>query len=196
MSRYTMHVPSNRSSPPRHPARARSGTLDGIWGRQAERWAVVIYSEVARATTFKIYLPRWRGRPNRRRRRLPQRARVGQTAWSCEDEAPLRRLISRSWGFGYRVVWVGRRPRGLERWRVLPNLLLTDIILPGGMRGTTWRRSSRHAPRLGRALHVRAPADAIVHDGASTRASTLGKPFTPEALRVEVRTVLDSHSRT
>jgi PAS domain S-box-containing protein len=164
---------------------------------------VLVYSEVNRGTTFKIYLPQVAGPargPGATPAALPLRG-GHETVLVVEDEAPLRRLVARVLGdLGYRVVVAGSGPEALELLEEMespPDLLLTDVILPGGMQGNELARvfldALPHLPVLYMSGH---PKDAIVHSGRLDEGvEFLAKPFAPETLGVKVRQVLDSHAR-
>ena len=166
---------------------------------------VNVYSEIGKGTTFKIYLPSVEGGP--------EPAAVGSrtvhltsTAGSenvlvVEDEAPLRRLVARVLGsLGYKVFVAGSGPEALELLDDLerpPDLLLTDVVLPGGMLGNevaaAFRRRIPDLAVLFVSGHAR---DAIVHSGhLDEGVEFLAKPFTPESLAAKVREVLDAHRR-
>jgi nitrogen-specific signal transduction histidine kinase/CheY-like chemotaxis protein len=164
---------------------------------------VVVYSEVDEGTTFRVYLPRVAG-PAQPPEEAPTAGapRGGdETVLVVEDEAPLRRLVARVLGeLGYRVVVAGSGPEALEVLEEMespPDLLLTDIVLPGGMRGNELAKVFLDTlPGLAVLYMSGHPQDAIA-DGSrlDKGVNFLGKPFTPEALAVEVRKVLDSVSR-
>ncbi len=163
---------------------------------------VVAYSEVDKGTTMKIYLPT-----------VPEEAESiesvslseeGLTGAGTEsvlvvdDEAPLRRLVARVLGeSGYQVFVAGSGREALELledMQHLPDLLITDVILPGEVQGDDLaaRFSSRcpGLPVLYMSGHSR---DAIVHSGRLDEGvHFLSKPFTPQRLSLTVRQVLDS----
>jgi two-component system cell cycle sensor histidine kinase/response regulator CckA len=166
---------------------------------------VSAYSEVGRGSTFKVYLPRVPGPIGP----MAERAAVApvltvrgtETVLLVEDEAPLRRLVARVLGgFGYQVFVAGSGPEALELLEDLerpPDLLLTDVVLPGGMQGNDVAAAFvRRIPGLP-VLYVSGHArDAIVHSGRLDEGvNFLAKPFAPEALAIKVREVLDANNR-
>lgn len=164
-----------------------------------------VYSEVGKGTTFKIYLPRVdepSGVGVEVQEVTVARASGGtETVLVVEDEAPLRRLVARVLGgLGYQVFVAGSGPEALELLEDLdepPDLLLTDVVLPGGMQGNDVAAAfTARLPDLP-VLYVSGHArDAIVHSGRLDEGvNFLGKPFTPESLGAKVREVLDTKIR-
>ena len=122
----------------------------------------------------------------------------GETVLVVEDEAPLRRLVARVLGgLGYKVFVAGSGPEALELLDDLehpPDMLLTDVVLPGGMQGNdvaaSFLKRVPGLPVLYMSGHAR---DAIVHSGRlDDGVNFIGKPFTPESLAAKIREVLDS----
>jgi CheY-like chemotaxis protein len=100
-----------------------------------------IYSEVAQGTTINLYLPRYFGdekevTPGERAEALPRAE--NEVVLVVEDDADLRTLIVRMLKMlGYGVY---EASSGAVALAVLPtlsrvDLLLTDVVLPGGMGG-------------------------------------------------------------
>ncbi len=163
------------------------------------RGNVFVYSELGHGTTFKIYLPRVAERCAPERTALPHvPARGGrETVLVVEDESSLRILIERVLeGAGYQVVTFGSADAAadaLDSARVIPDLLLTDIVLPGSLQGKDLAdRALAQMPEL-RVLYISGyTRNAIVHAGRLDEGvNFLEKPFTPEALARAVRQVLD-----
>jgi PAS domain S-box-containing protein len=165
--------------------------------------SVSVYSEPGKGTSFKIYLPRTMAS---RRVESPVTLggplkRGGETILVVEDEVAVRSLVARVLGeLGYRVYEAGT---GAEALQVLADigcrldLLLTDLVLSGGMQGKDVVRALQSSlpdlPALYMSGYTR---NAIVHAGRLDEGvNFLEKPFTPEALANAVRRVLDkAHS--
>jgi len=164
---------------------------------------VNVYSEPGEGSTFKIYLPRV---PEPAPVTVPAETDIrgarptggGETVLVVEDEAPLRRLVARVLGgLGYKVFVAGSGPEALELLDDLehpPDMLLTDVVLPGGMQGNdvaaAFLKRVPGLPVLYMSGHAR---DAIVHSGRLDEGvNFIGKPFTPESLAAKIREVLDS----
>ena len=162
--------------------------------------SISIYSEPGKGTTFKIYLPRAET-PARAEGVLPISAplslRGDETILLVEDEVALRKLASRILSeLGYVVLSAGTAAEALKVLAEAshePDLLLTDLVLPGGTQGKDLALellSTRPGlPVLFMSGYTR---NAIVHAGRLDEGvNFLEKPFTPEALARMVRTVLD-----
>ena len=162
-----------------------------------------VYSDLGEGTTFKVYLPHVQ-RPSGVVDSEADSAgsvRGDETVLVVEDEDPLRRLIARVLrNLGYQVVVAGSGPEALEMLEVLdhpPDLLLTDVILPGGLQGNELAdRAREQLPRLA-VLYISGDTrDAIVHSGRLDEGvEFLAKPFTPESLATKVREVLTHRGR-
>ena len=113
--------------------------LSMIYGfaRQSEGYAK-IYSELGQGTTFKLYLPRYRGDAGDDDA-LPEingahSAEIGETILVVEDEPVVRGLVVELLtDLGYRTLEASDGPKGLEmlQSRHKIDLLITDIGLPG-----------------------------------------------------------------
>jgi signal transduction histidine kinase len=163
---------------------------------------VLAYSEVDKGTTLKIYLPRTTGSADAVVSKVApvvSPGRGGETVLVVEDEPPLRRLVARVLGEGgYRVFVAGTGPEALELLEDMeepPDLLITDVVLPGGLQGNELASAFvAKVPDLPVLYMSGHPRDAIVHAGRlDDGVAFLGKPFTPQGLAYKVREVLDSH---
>jgi CheY-like chemotaxis protein len=113
-----------------------------------------------------------------------------------EDEAMLRRVVVRTLGgAGYEVIEAKDSAAAIELCQagiVKPDLILTDIVLPG-LRGPDL--ISRLAPSWPNAKVIYTSgyaADIALHRNVIASAdSFLGKPFTPSELLEKVRIVLE-----
>jgi CheY-like chemotaxis protein len=165
--------------------------------------SISVYSEPGRGTTFKIYLPRASAPVELETLATSEAAstRGDEAILVVEDEVSLRSLIARVLGsLGYRVMTAGTGAEALQIAREADcrlDLLLTDVVLPGGMQGTDLARdlltSMPDLPVLYMSGYAR---DAIVHAGRLDQGvNFLEKPFTPDALATMVRTVLNGDRR-
>jgi signal transduction histidine kinase/CHASE3 domain sensor protein/FixJ family two-component response regulator len=166
---------------------------------------VKVYSEPGQGTTVRLYLPRAIGAV------LPPPSRVGApaelprgsaTVLLVEDEASVREVtgaILRE--LGYRVLEAGDGPEALRVFgenAAKVDLLLADVILPGGMKGSeVAQRLTEIAPGL-RTLFISGYTEnAIVHHGRlDDGVHLIGKPFSREALAMKVAEVLGTASAT
>lgn len=159
-------------------------------------WA---YSELGHGTTFKIYLPRVAGTPEKAAlRTTPAPLAVGsETVLVVEDQAEVRRLTTRVLeARGYTVLAAesgGEAAQLAGRYLKRIDLLLTDVVMPGvngrelALRLVAGRRDLK-------VLFVSGyTGEAIRQHGLlEMGAAFLQKPFTPEVLARKVREVLDS----
>ena len=156
-----------------------------------------LYSELAKGTTFKVYLPAIDSLPEDIGKVAPAEptARGAGTVLVVEDDEQLRRLTHRALAnAGYVVLEADRGRTALEvarRHAGTIDLLLTDIVMPdtNGRKLAETLRAARPGMRV---LYMSGyPDRAIVSHGmlAPTDAY-LSKPFTTEAIARKVREVL------
>jgi DNA-binding NtrC family response regulator len=158
-----------------------------------------VYSELGRGTTFKVYLPQTdeAAEPIRREPVASEPARGSETVLLVEDDDLVRGLAPRTLTEnGYSVL---EAANGEEATRVCQRrggpiqLLLTDVVLPGGMSGRDIAdRVTALRPET-KVLYMSGYTDnAIVHHGVMEPGiAFIGKPFTPTALLNKLRRVLD-----
>ncbi len=162
---------------------------------------VWVYSEPGRGTTFKIYLPRVT-EPAEALHPVGAGAEVqggSETILVVEDQADVRTVVRKVLErCGYSILEADRPSAALalaDAARALPDLLITDVVMP-----------ELNGRELARQLEARWPGlkvlylsgytdDAIVRHGVlESGVSFLQKPFTPDTLARKVRQVLDSRS--
>ena len=123
----------------------------------------------------------------------------GETVLVVEDDPELRTLAVTLLGnLGYQVMEAGTGAAALEELRSTTgvNLLLTDVVLPGGMNGRELAAEvERRAPGI-RVLYMSGYTEnAIMHHGRlDADAELLQKPFRRADLARAVRKVLDGRS--
>jgi len=167
---------------------------------------VRIYSEPGVGTNVKIYLPRARpGIEAEPERRVEPAAMSGdEKILVVEDHEDLRHyIVGILTDLGYEVVATADGPSAIETIAKRPDLdlLLTDVVLPGGMNG---RQIATEALRLRPGLKILFMTgythNAIVHDGRlDPGVALISKPFTYDQLGAKVRSELDGlpgHRRT
>jgi len=117
-------------------------TVFGIM-QQHHGW-IEVESEVGRGTTFHLYLPQL-ARPSASvpvmepaQSALPARGR-GELVLLVEDEAAVQQIVMQALGrYGYRVLQASNGAEALKIWagrKAEIALLLTDLIMPGGISG-------------------------------------------------------------
>ncbi|WP_324749140.1 ATP-binding protein [Sphingomonas sp. LY54] len=162
---------------------------------------VRIYSELSVGTCVKIYLPRTglEAVPAEANVRQDPAAFSGdETILVVEDQEELRKYIVGILSeLGYQVVGSATGSDALKVIAERPDLdlLLTDVVLPGGMNG---RELSVHALRLRPDLKLLFMTgytqNAIVHDGRlDADVALISKPFTFDQLAAKVRAQLDGY---
>jgi PAS domain S-box-containing protein len=158
-----------------------------------------IYSEVNEGTTVKLYFPRYVG-DREQHSATSQNSPLQhgrETILVIEDDLLIcQQLMAQLTGLGYRVVTASAGPPALDilRDRSDIDLLLTDVILPGGMNG---RQIANAALAIHSDLKVLFMSgyteNAIVHHGRlDSDVNFLGKPFRRFELAAKVREVLDN----
>jgi len=157
-----------------------------------------VYSEPDQGTAFKIYLPQVEETDAsvRSSHVMIPSAEGSEIILLVEDEDLVRdlaaRILTRG---GYRVLTAGSGTNALEvcQEHAGPiNLLLTDVVMPGGMNGRDLaQRLSISQPDL-KVLYMSGYTDdAIVHHGIlDSDVAFLEKPFTPDVLLLKVHEML------
>ena len=164
-----------------------------------------IYSEVGEGTTIKLYFPRlaeqgsvpsWDARPEPAIAPLPG---GDETILVVEDDEQVNRFaVEALEERGYRVLTA---PDGATALRLLDHvsdqkisLLLTDVVLPGGMNGRQLADEVlRRRPAVKVLFVTGYTRNAIIHHGRlDPDIELLTKPFTAEALARKLRQILDA----
>ena len=163
---------------------------------------ISVYSEVARGTTFKIYLPQVEQQivPAASEAKSGDLPRGTETVLLAEDDPSLLKMsatLLRRLGYTVLTAANGLEALGLKNQKNVGHidLLLTDVVMPH-MSGTEL------ADRIGsifpetKILFTSAYTEnAIIHQGILREGMTLlQKPFSPSALANKVREVLDQTS--
>jgi CheY-like chemotaxis protein len=162
---------------------------------------VTIYSEPGEGTTIKLYLPRSTAAAAVESK--PATGAVpaarGETVLVVEDDPDLRTLaVALLSNLGYQVLEAGTAAAALVQLASTTrvNLLLTDVMLPGGMNGRELaEEAERRAPGLQVLYMSGYTEDAIMHHGRlDAGAELLQKPFRRADLARAVRRALDRPS--
>jgi PAS domain S-box-containing protein len=161
---------------------------------------VRIYSEIGEGTTVKIYLPRSVGdtkSPVIGEGKKLSRWTGAETILVVEDDERLREYASEVLEeLGYHVMRASNGAAALETLGGTDHidLLLTDVVMPGGVNGKQLADAAvGRRPGL-RVLYMTGyTRDAIVHQGRLDLGVTMvSKPFSFEELASKVRQVLDA----
>jgi len=164
---------------------------------------VTIYSEPGEGTTVKLYLPRWRGQ-QASTASAPTAAPAGdgnqgrgERLLVVEDDPMVRRFVVNALaGHDFEVLEAADAAPALEQAAALPqppDLLLTDVVLAGGMNGPALAdRLTDHFPGL-RVLYMSGYTEnAIVHQGRlDPGVDLLQKLFGRAELVRRLRAILD-----
>ncbi|MGC1936617.1 MAG: ATP-binding protein, partial [Candidatus Acidiferrales bacterium] len=157
-----------------------------------------VYSEIAKGTSFKVYLPRVR-EPELAPQQKPEAmspVRGSETILLVEDEKGVRELAREYLEqIGYRVLQADNAAQALEIARKhagLIELLFTDVVM-GGMSGRQLAEEMQKLRPEIKILYMSGYTDeAIVHHGILGRGSVLlQKPFTLNSLAIKVRETLE-----
>jgi len=159
----------------------------------------MVYSEEGEGTTIKIYLPRSTGTLAVERKPEMDEVPVaqGETLLVVEDDPEVLALaIAMLGSLGYRNLESTTGAAALEQLESASevDLLLTDVMLPGGMNGRVLATEVvRRAPGV-RVLYMSGYTEnAIAHHGRlDADAELLQKPFRRTDLARAVRKVLDN----
>jgi signal transduction histidine kinase/FixJ family two-component response regulator len=166
--------------------------------QQHQGW-INVYSEVGRGTTLRVYLPRLstpvEGMPVQTQ---PLALRGGtETILLLEDDFAVRASMTDTLSsLGYRVLEAGTGAEALEVWekyRDQIDLLLTDLVLPGGMTGGELAgKLIAQVPQL-RVIYSSGYSSEIVnkHVRLEEGVNFLSKPFETRKLAQTVRNRLD-----
>jgi CheY-like chemotaxis protein len=167
--------------------------------KQHRGW-IRVDNQVGRGATFRVFLPAATAAPVAPvpTEGLTKPLRGTETILMAEDELAVRKTLRLLLeGSGYRVLEAANGSEALERWREhrgTVDLLLTDLVMPGGISGQDLARQlKRQLPRLkvvfmsgysveiaGRELELRSGENFVQ------------KPFTPDQLLQTLRQSLEA----
>ena len=160
---------------------------------------IKIYSEPGHGTAVKVYLPR--AEPGEDSAELgPERAAPargrGETILVVEDDAGVRKfVVTLLADLGYSVREADDGSLALERLRTdaMPDLLLSDVVLPKGVSGPVLARAARAlAPDLKVLFMSGYTRDALTREGTvDDDVHIIMKPFRKVDLAAKIRAVLD-----
>jgi len=158
-----------------------------------------VYSEVARGSTFKIYLPQVEQRAtiSLPRSTSPDLPRGTETILLAEDDPSLREMsatLLRRLGYTVLTAANGVEALNLKQQRDIGHidLLFTDVVMPHMSGKELSDRIRTIYPRTKILFTSAYTESAIVHQGILNEGvALLQKPFTPAALAHKVREILD-----
>ena len=160
---------------------------------------IMVYSELGRGSTFKVFLPATEEAAVGETSQLAQPSGGSETILLVEDEVSLLRTTADFLqSAGYHVLEANSGERALQllnETSVRPDMLLTDIIMPG--------RSGREVAAEVHRLGLRIPVlymtgytdDVILHHGMfADSIALIQKPFSRGALLTKIRETFDQVS--
>jgi signal transduction histidine kinase/ActR/RegA family two-component response regulator len=159
---------------------------------------IKIYSEVGQGTTVKIYLPRLRGKaaedePEGQNEEIG--AEGNETILVVEDDAEVRAYLSEALrNLNYSVFTAPNMEAGLDvlRKQGRIDLLLTDIVMPGGNGRELATQAVKLRPNVRVLFMTGYSRNAVVHQGRLDEGvDLLHKPVSQAELATRVRMALD-----
>lgn len=166
--------------------------------RQHQGW-VEVDSAVGKGTTFRVYLPVAEDEPvvAKAATAKPKKSKGFETILVVEDDGMVRRMIESLLNMGgFSVMSAASGAEAVQVWAVNKskiNLLLTDMVMPGGMNGKELADVLRkERPDLRVLVSSGYSSDLISGaEGLPPKTWFLPKPYTPAELIQKVRASLD-----
>ncbi len=184
----------------KEPGKGTGLGLSQVYGFSRQYGGTVrIKSKRGRGTTVRIYLPRAEGAVSEHRSlndlSRASRARNGRAAiLIVEDNGDVRQTITEVLShLGYRVLTAtaGREALAILQQEKSIELLLSDVLLPGGLSGIELARKARKLkPELKVVLSSGYVGDEARHDLVRGEFSFLPKPYRPAELAAKLTEVL------
>ena len=161
---------------------------------------MAIYSEIGEGTTVRLYLPKARtgaAAAPRRAQRSTIMPTGDEVVLVVEDDPAVRAYLVTSLGtLGYKMLEAADGPAARTVLNETPqiDLLLTDVVLPGGMNGRQVAEAARERHPKIRVLFTSGYAENAVihHRKVDEGVEMLSKPYTRQVLSQRVRQVLDA----
>jgi two-component system, NtrC family, sensor kinase len=169
--------------------------------RQHQGW-IEVQSKVNVGTTFRIYFPvSTHAGPRLTEPKDDAPGRQGtETILLAEDEPSLREIVADLLSLqGYQVLAAGTGPDAVALWRQKSSridLLLTDMVMPGGMMGTDLAAQLRRDNPDLKVIFTTgySPGISGVQDSLHEGVNFLPKPYPPNKLAEIVRKCLDGEA--
>jgi PAS domain S-box-containing protein len=159
---------------------------------------ILLYSELGKGTTFRVYLPRTTELPTAATRRIVPRTTVGghETLLVVEDEEMILTVARRALSeLGYKVITAPDGPQALAAVAATSepiHLLITDVVMPKMSGRELAAQLAALRPGVRVLYSSGYTPDAIVDHGVLEEGiDFLQKPYTPTTLAARVREVLD-----
>jgi PAS domain S-box-containing protein len=157
---------------------------------------IKIYSELGHGTTIKLYLPRAEAQSASKEQQPEIRIPTGdETILVVEDNPNVRKTVIRQLhDLGYRTIEADSGVAAMELVRngTQFDLLLTDVVMPGGITGYQLAQQAR-AERPGlKVLFTSGYTELAAARDVDLNHQLLSKPYRKQDLGQAVRTVLDA----
>ncbi len=156
---------------------------------------IKIYSELGYGTTVKLYLPRARRHGEEKAAEKESATPTGdETVLVVEDNPNVRRTVIRQLhDLGYRTLEAESGAEALRQVRdgARFDLMLTDIVMPGGMTGYQLADELRRERPGARLLFTSGYTELAVAPGQGRKEALLSKPYRKQDLGRAVRIALD-----
>jgi signal transduction histidine kinase/ActR/RegA family two-component response regulator len=169
--------------------------------QQHKGW-IEVTSDTKQGTAFEIYLPQLVTVPEAKSemRASTVTMRGTETILLVEDDNSLRMLVRNALTrLGYQIIEAAHGAGALDLWRTQTgnvNLLLTDLMMPGGITGMALAQELRQKDPQLRVLFMTGYSPEIVNQEKGIRLNEdvnfLPKPFDMEKLARTVRNCLDA----
>ena len=166
------------------------------WVKQSDGH-IKIYSEVDHGTTIKLYLPRAKAEAEVAPLPKPEErsTRGHETILVVEDNPNVRRTVRRQLAdLGYSVIEAQDADSALALIRAGEDfdLMLTDVVMPGGMGGYELADEAERIRPAIKVIFTSGYTELAVHGHPAARKGTLlSKPYTKRDLGRAIRSALD-----
>jgi two-component system, cell cycle sensor histidine kinase and response regulator CckA len=166
--------------------------------KQHQGW-VEVDSTVGKGTTFRLYLPAVEAPVLISSKPVapPVEKKGFETILVVEDDSMVRRMLETLLSMGgYQILSAASGAEALQVWKTnhaKVKLLLTDMVMPGGISGKELAETLRQERPELRVLISSGYSSDLVSGGEALPPKTwfLAKPYTPKELIEKVRTSLD-----
>jgi CheY-like chemotaxis protein len=165
---------------------------------QQHNGIIQVYSEVNSGTTFKIYLPIVEREASMARAKVVEKPRGGtETVLVAEDDEKVRKLVT--WileGAGYTVLAAANGREAvdiIQKHESCIDLILLDLVMPELNGRAVYESLQESHPNLKYLFSSGYSTNAVHSDFLSDKDKQLiQKPYSPGALLIKIREVLDS----
>jgi CheY-like chemotaxis protein len=187
------------STPPRGLAREQGLGLSMVYGFAKQSGGhVEVYSEPGIGTTISLYLPVAEGQEASERAAMADAVPLAsaETILLVEDEPAFRHFLATTLEkLGYKVVSCADGPSALAKvdGGLAPDLLLTDLILPGGLNGREIAEQVHERRPSVPVLFMSGYPDTVLSERGTQSRSVrlLRKPFRKVQLAQAIQSALD-----